>query len=81
MEPRLLALLASFSYLQLEKLTEETTLVLESINELMRIIGSKKVTKWKNKIISILRYEVVFSTALGKAVTLHGSANCAHKFT
>ena len=55
-EPRLLGILASLATLQRGKFTEESFLVLESVIELMQIFPPHTLTKWKNKLLSILRY-------------------------
>ncbi|KAL5253637.1 hypothetical protein ACHWQZ_G013417 [Mnemiopsis leidyi] len=54
-EPRLLGILASLATLQRGKFTEESFLVLESVIELMQIFPPHTLTKWKNKLLSILR--------------------------
>ena len=54
-EPRLLGILASLATLQRGKFTEESYLVLESVIELMQIFPPTTLTKWKNKLLSILR--------------------------
>ena len=57
-EPRLLGILASLATVQRGKFTEETYLVLESVVELLQIFPPPTLTRWKNKLLSILRYTV-----------------------
>ena len=50
-----MGILAYFSTLQLGRFCEETYLVMESLLELMGLFPSAMLTKWKNKILSIMR--------------------------